>query len=127
MELLHALRDGDQRISRDEIRATVAAQLGCAVAESADHDDLIQMGLNSIRMMALAGGWRKRGASITFAELAATPTVDSWHGLLCAGEADEMKSAAEPVVTLAHGESRVPSRSPRRPRSRWPPCSMRTG
>ncbi len=72
------------RITRDEIRATVAAQLGCLSADVADHDDLIQLGLNSIRMMSLAGGWRKRGAGITFAELAASPTVDSWHGLLSA-------------------------------------------
>jgi mycobactin phenyloxazoline synthetase len=72
------------RITRDEIRATVAAQLGCPAADLADHDDLIQLGLNSIRMMSLAGGWRKRGAGITFAELAANPTVDSWHGLLSA-------------------------------------------
>lgn len=82
------------RISREEIRATVAAQLDCAAADVADHDDLIQLGLNSIRMMALAGGWRKRGADITFAQLAASPTVESWHDLLIAGRA----AAAEPVA-----------------------------
>jgi mycobactin phenyloxazoline synthetase len=79
-------------ISRDEIRATIAAQLGCPAADVADDDDLIQLGLNSIRMMALAGGWRKRGSDITFAELAASPTVASWHGLL---SADERTDAAE--------------------------------
>ena len=87
---------GDEnRIGRDEIRETVAAQLGCPAADVADHDDLIQLGLNSIRMMALAGGWRKRGANITFAELAASPTVDSWHGLL---STDENPSTAEPLA-----------------------------
>jgi mycobactin phenyloxazoline synthetase len=89
-------KDSDEGpISRDEIRATIAAQLDSPITDIADHDDLIQMGLNSIRMMALAGGWRKRGANITFAELAAEPTIDSWHGLL---SANEMHSAAEPVV-----------------------------
>ncbi|KZS66365.1 Phenyloxazoline synthase MbtB [Mycobacterium pseudokansasii] len=83
------------RISRDAIRATVAAQLGCAAADVADHDNLIQLGLNSIRMMALAGGWRQRGANVTFAQLAASPTIDSWHALLTA---DEMGTAAEPVA-----------------------------
>ncbi|WP_208649086.1 non-ribosomal peptide synthetase [Mycobacterium innocens] len=83
------------RISRDAIRATVAAQLGCAAADVADHDNLIRLGLNSIRMMALAGGWRKRGVNITFAQLAASPTVDSWHALLTA---DEMGTAAEPLA-----------------------------
>jgi mycobactin phenyloxazoline synthetase len=68
--------------SKDEIRAAVAAQLGTPAADIADHDDLIQMGLNSIRMMALAGGWRKRGSAITFADLAGSPTIGSWHALL---------------------------------------------
>lgn len=89
---------GDEWISRDEIKAVIAAQLGCPTADVADHDDLIQLGLNSIRMMALAGGWRKRGAAITFAELAAAPTVNSWHGLLSAGHAATTPApTAEPV------------------------------
>jgi mycobactin phenyloxazoline synthetase len=93
MDPVHGDRAG--RISRDEIRATVAAQLGCPTADVADDDDLIQLGLNSIRMMALAGGWRKRGANITFAELAASPTVESWSELLCATEAADLPSAAD--------------------------------
>src|SRR6202012_1212941 len=88
--------DGNERISRDEIRATIAAQLGCPAADVADDDDLIQLGLNSIRMMALAGGWRKRGLAITFAELAATPTVDSWYGLLSSHE--RTGAAEQPVA-----------------------------
>src|SRR5580693_2027861 len=84
---------GNERISRDEIRATVAAQLDCPADAVADDDDLIRLGLNSIRMMALAGSWRKRGADVTFAQLAATPTIDSWYGLL---GTDEQLGVAEP-------------------------------
>jgi mycobactin phenyloxazoline synthetase len=40
-------------ISRDEIGATVGAQLGAPATDIADHDDIIQMGLNSMRMMGL--------------------------------------------------------------------------
>ncbi|OBI40791.1 non-ribosomal peptide synthetase [Mycobacterium kyorinense] len=95
-----------ERITRDEIRATVAAQLECPTADIADGDDLIQLGLNSIRMMALAGGWRKRGTDITFAQLAASPTVESWHALL---GVDETGSAAEPVaVDAAAGDENAP-------------------
>src|SRR3954454_20946044 len=85
---------GGERISRDEIRQTISAQLGCAAADVADTDDLIQLGLNSIRMMALAGGWRKRGAGITFAELAANPTVESWYELLSAEQSGATPAAA---------------------------------
>jgi mycobactin phenyloxazoline synthetase len=80
-------------ISRDEIRAAVAAQLGSAATEIADTDDLIQMGLNSMRMMSLAGGWRKRGSGITFADLAGSPTIERWHALL---GGDEISSPATP-------------------------------
>jgi len=83
------------RISRDEIRATIAAQLGASVTDIADHDDLIQLGLNSIRMMALAGSWRKQGSDVTFADLAASPTIESWHDLL---SANELRGATEPVA-----------------------------
>ena len=106
-------------ISRDEIRAAVAAQLGSAVTEIADTDDLIQMGLNSMRMMSLAGGWRKRGSGITFADLAGSPTIERWHALLGGGE----------IASPATPDDRPPSQS--RPwkqrRSRLPPCNTRTG
>src|ERR1700712_2182548 len=88
---------GADRISRDEIRQTISAQLGCAPADVADHDDLIQLGLNSIRMMALAGGWRKGGADITFAERAATPPFDSCYDWLSAEQAGATP-AAPPAV-----------------------------
>lgn len=92
----------DARISRGEIRSLIAAQLGCPETDVADDDDLIQLGLNSICMMALAGRWRKRGADITFAALAASPTVESWHDLLSvhgAGTAAESEAPdADPVL-----------------------------
>lgn len=103
-----------ESIGRDEIRATVAAQLGCPAADVADHDDLIAMGLNSMGMMALAGGWRKRGVGITFAELAADPTVESWHTLLSATDGpcaprpaapqqrDPADDAPFPLATMQH-------------------------
>jgi mycobactin phenyloxazoline synthetase len=80
-------------ISRDEIRAAVVAQLGSAATEIADTDDLIQVGLNSMRMMALAGGWRKQGSGITFADLAGSPTIECWHSLL---GGNELSSPATP-------------------------------
>ncbi len=71
-----------ERLTGDEIRAAVADQVGCAAADIGDHDDLIQLGLNSIAMMAMAGGWRRRGVAVTFAQLAADPTVAAWRELL---------------------------------------------
>ncbi|MBB4856369.1 mycobactin phenyloxazoline synthetase [Mycobacteroides chelonae] len=71
-----------ESFSRDEIKATVADLIGLTPQEISDADDLITLGLDSIRMMTLAGGWRKRGSRITFAQLAAEPSVESWYALL---------------------------------------------
>ncbi|MBH0777627.1 non-ribosomal peptide synthetase [Nocardia bovistercoris] len=82
-------------ISKAEIRTAIAAQIGLAAADIDDHDDLIRLGLDSIRTMKLAGGWRKRGFDINFAQLAASPTVEDWHVLLGADTAD---TPSDPVA-----------------------------
>ncbi|GAB4582929.1 non-ribosomal peptide synthetase [Nocardia sp. IFM 10818] len=69
-------------IALAEIRTAVAGHLGLAPDEIADHADLIQLGLDSIRTMKLAGSWRKRGLAVNFAQLAAEPTIAAWHRLL---------------------------------------------
>ncbi|AZG46286.1 non-ribosomal peptide synthetase [Gordonia insulae] len=70
--------------THDEVRGAIAAALGIAPDEI-DHDtDLIGLGLDSIRMMKIAGGWRKRGHRLNFAQLAAEPTVDAWAAILAA-------------------------------------------
>ncbi|MEG8177566.1 amino acid adenylation domain-containing protein [Nocardia terpenica] len=86
-------------VDRDEIRAAIARQLGIDAASIADHDDLIQLGLDSIRTMKLAGGWRKRGIDVNFGQLAAAPTVDGWFELLggSSGETVESEPDAAPV------------------------------
>ncbi|QIS17510.1 non-ribosomal peptide synthetase [Nocardia terpenica] len=97
-------------VDRDEIRAAIARQLGIDAAAIADHDDLIQLGLDSIRTMKLAGGWRKRGLAVNFAQLAAAPTVDGWHALL-GGDAEQPDGAPELATTRAEAVV-VPDDSP---------------
>ncbi|UFS95182.1 amino acid adenylation domain-containing protein [Nocardia huaxiensis] len=92
----------DEVIARDEIRAAIAGHLGLDPADVTDHDDLIQLGLDSIRTMKLAGAWRKRGLSINFAQLVAEPTVADWHRLLGGGDAaDSAAPAAAPQAATA--------------------------
>ena len=73
----------------DAIRDDVAALLGVDPSTIADADDLIGLGLDSIRMMRLAGGWRKAGFDVDFAALAAAPTVVDWASLLAPSVDDE--------------------------------------
>lgn len=66
----------------DTVRAEVAELLGIAPDELDPDADLIASGLDSIRMMSLAGRWRKQGIAVGFAALAANPTVAAWQELV---------------------------------------------
>ena len=50
--------------------------------EPFDDDNLIDYGLDSVRMMALAARWRKVHGDIDFVMLAKNPTIDAWWKLL---------------------------------------------
>ncbi|MBD0323956.1 MAG: non-ribosomal peptide synthetase, partial [Aldersonia sp.] len=73
-------------ICKADIRHQVAQSLGQPADAIADTDDLIAAGLDSIRMMKLAGGWRKRGFDVNFAQLAAAPSVEQWYLALTGGD-----------------------------------------
>ncbi len=47
-----------------------------------DDENLIDYGLDSVRMMALAARWRKTYSDIDFVMLAKEPTIDAWWALL---------------------------------------------
>ncbi|EFL6696503.1 enterobactin biosynthesis bifunctional isochorismatase/aryl carrier protein EntB [Escherichia coli] len=50
--------------------------------EPFDDDNLIDYGLDSVRMMALAARWRKVHGDTDFVMLAKNPTIDAWWKLL---------------------------------------------
>ena len=86
------------------IRAEVAELLGVSADDVDPDTDLISQGLDSIRMMSLAGRWRKQGIDVDFASLAAAPSVRAWSGLVAS--AAFVEEVAEPAV--AHTDSSAP-------------------
>lgn len=68
----------------DTVRAEVAELLGISSDALDPQADLIASGLDSIRMMALSGRWRKQGIDVGFAALAENPTVAAWIDLVTA-------------------------------------------
>ncbi|RAU96226.1 non-ribosomal peptide synthetase, partial [Mycobacterium colombiense] len=81
----------------EDIRAEVAELLGVDVDAVQPRGNLISQGLDSIRIMTLAGRWRRRGIAIDFATLAEQPTIDAWARLVSADghSADQQTVPAE--------------------------------
>ena len=67
--------------SKEALRALVLPLLDES-DEPLDDDNLIDYGLDSVRMMALAARWRKTHGDIDFVMLAKNPSIDAWWALL---------------------------------------------
>jgi mycobactin phenyloxazoline synthetase len=110
---------GDVVLSREEIRLLLAEQLELDAGAIGFDDDLFLLGLQSMRMIKLAAGWRRRGVDVNFGDLAERPSVQAWYELLAertrGGVSTQTRSAqrerAEPVAndepfglaTMQHG------------------------
>lgn len=68
-------------VSKAALRAVVLPLLDES-DEPMDDESLIDYGLDSVRMMALAARWRKVHGDIDFVMLAKNPTIDAWWALL---------------------------------------------
>ena len=69
-------------ITKDTVRAQVAEVLDELEANIGDHDDLLDRGIDSIRLMSLVEWCRQRGAEVSFVDLAEVPTVAAWTEVL---------------------------------------------
>jgi aryl carrier-like protein len=80
------------RLTTDQIREDVAELLGEDAAEIEPEDNLVDWGLDSVRLMMLVERWREAGAPAVFADLAERPALAAWVRLLTgsggAGEED---------------------------------------
>lgn len=71
-----------QQFTLQLMRQHVAELLGESGADIDDNEDLIDRGLDSIRMMSLVEQWRSMGVEATFMKLAKKPTISGWWELL---------------------------------------------
>ncbi|WP_449551186.1 isochorismatase family protein [Lelliottia amnigena] len=67
--------------SKEALRAVILPLLDES-DEPMDDENLIDYGLDSVRMMALAARWRKVHGDIDFVMLAKNPTLNAWWALL---------------------------------------------
>ncbi|MCX4849516.1 amino acid adenylation domain-containing protein [Streptomyces sp. NBC_00893] len=85
---------GDVVLGREEIRALVAGELGVDPATIGMDDNLVSLGLHSMRMIRIAAGLRRKGVRVNFSELALQPSVQAWTDLLA--ERSGARNAARP-------------------------------
>ncbi|MEI5100627.1 phosphopantetheine-binding protein [Streptomyces sp. PmtG] len=75
-------------LSPERVRADVAELLDCDPTDIAPDEDLIDLGLDSVRIMTLVERWRTAGAStLEFPDLAERPELGHWTALLTGGAA----------------------------------------
>lgn len=75
------MRDSSPADTRSHVRNEVAELLGIAAVEIDDDDDLLDHGLDSIRLMMLADRWRADGGPDAMA-LMADRRISAWADLL---------------------------------------------
>ncbi|WNI26613.1 phosphopantetheine-binding protein [Streptomyces sp. ITFR-16] len=72
-----------QTLSPESIRADIAELLGCEPDEIGADDNLVDLGLDSMRIMVLVERWRAAGAtSLEFPDLFELPELSHWTALL---------------------------------------------
>lgn len=73
-------------ISIDALRQQIIPLLDEDSEDLGNDENLIDYGLDSVRIMELATRWRKIREDIDFIALAKSPTIDSWWALLSQGK-----------------------------------------
>lgn len=91
-QLLEQLSQGRQKmneqngatmtLTKERVRDQISQLLNISPEEIDDDEDLLQLGLDSIRMMHLVESWRSEGVELTFAQLAEKPALRHWWKLL---------------------------------------------
>ena len=67
-----------------ELHKSIANLLHISTQDFSDQDNLMELGLDSIRLMQLIEQWRSGGLDVDFMDLAENPSVQSWSRLLAA-------------------------------------------
>ena len=80
--------DSPAALTLAQVRADIARILHTDEGDLDNADNLIDHGLDSIRLMSLTQRWQAAGAPITFDQLAEYPEIDHWWRLMSAGRQD---------------------------------------
>ncbi|MFE5914991.1 amino acid adenylation domain-containing protein [Streptomyces wedmorensis] len=88
-------------LSIDDLRRVVTELLGPGAEAPRDQDNLIELGLDSLKLMRIADRCRRTGLDIGFADLARRPTLAAWGELLADAPGAAAPTAPEPEAPVA--------------------------
>ena len=71
-------------LTLERLRADVARMVGEAPEDIALDDNLMDVGLDSMRMLNLIMGWNEAGLKVDFSDLAEHTTLEGWWKVLSA-------------------------------------------
>ncbi|MCF3468217.1 MULTISPECIES: phosphopantetheine-binding protein [Stenotrophomonas] len=71
-----------EALDLERMRADVARVLECTPAEIGDDDNLIDLDLDSMRMLGLVLAWGNNGLPLEFSQLAEHTTLRQWWGVV---------------------------------------------
>lgn len=77
---------GSQCLTLPFVRRQVAELLDEGPSDIDDNEDLIDRGLDSIRIMSLVQKWRGIGVDVTFMQLVKKPTISNWWSLISSSQ-----------------------------------------
>lgn len=83
--------------TEERVRGQVAALLGVDPQDLHGDDDLLMLGLDSVRLMLLTEDWQREGRRVSYADVAARPTLNAIVAALNASPALNATPAPEPV------------------------------
>ncbi|WP_213451839.1 non-ribosomal peptide synthetase [Rhizomonospora bruguierae] len=89
----------------DDVRHTVASVLELPVEDIGEDLNLIELGMDSMTMMRLAGQWQQAGATVRFADLIAQPTLAAWRELVTRPHGDAAAQPHGDAAAQPHGDA----------------------
>ena len=84
-------------LDRTELRNIVASEIELDPESIGFDDDLVSLGMHSMKLMRLAATWRKKGYDVRSSALALEPTIDAWAKLLGAGTSESVDAVPAPT------------------------------
>jgi len=76
-------------LTLDRMRTDIANVLGESPADIHDDDNLMDLGLDSMRMLGLVMAWGKTGLPLEFSHLAEYTTLNGWWSVINAMQASQ--------------------------------------